>query len=94
MLFISKTIRDRAISRQILYSDGTKYYSTSTYEKFRLFRFLGTILNFGGNGKCHLFSKTIRDRLIVGKFWTPRVPRTTPQGHLINLDFSKFQPPS
>ena len=39
-------------------------------------------------------SKTIRDRVISGKFWTPRVPRTTHLGHLRNSDFSKFQPPS
>ena len=39
-------------------------------------------------------SKTVRDRGILGKFWTPRVLTTTPLAPLKNLDFSVFRPTS
>ena len=39
-------------------------------------------------------SKTVRDRAISEKFWTPGVPRTTPLLHLKNFDFPEFWPPS
>ena len=39
-------------------------------------------------------SKTIRDRAILGKFWTPRVLSSTPLAPLKNLDFSYFSLPS
>ena len=52
---------------------------------------------------CHLeflvemenvfISKTIRDRVISGKFWIPRVLRTT-QGPLKSVDFLKLRLPS
>ena len=39
-------------------------------------------------------SKTVRDRMILGQFWTPRVLSTTPLTPLKNLDFSDFWLPS
>ena len=57
MSFISKTVRDRAISGKFLDLEGIWYNSTSTSEKFRLFRFLAAILNFGGIGKYCLSQK-------------------------------------
>ena len=39
-------------------------------------------------------SKTVRDRTIPGKFWTPRVLSTTLLAYLKNLDFYDFWLPS
>ena len=51
-------------------------------------KFSAAILNFGGNGKCRLSQKTITDRAISGKCWTPGYKGI--QGPLKNLLFSKF----
>ena len=72
---------------------GAKAYSSGTSQNFLIFQFSAVILNFDGNGKCRL-SRTIRDRVISGKFGTRRVLRTTPLRPLKIFGFSKFQLPS
>ena len=41
-----------------------------------------------------VYLKTIGDGPISGKFWTPRILRTTPLGPLKFFYFSDFRPPS
>ena len=38
--------------------------------------------------------KIVRDRVILGNFWTHWVIRNTPLRSVNNLDFSEFRPPS
>ena len=63
-------------------------------EKILTFMNFGHHLEFWQKWKILFISKTIRDRLILGNFWIPRVPSTTPVAPLKNLDFSDFRPPS
>ena len=73
MSFILETVRDRTIWGNILNPKSTKDNSSNISEKFRLFRILAVILNFGRNGKRHLSQKEI-----LPKCWPP----------LVNKDYS------
>ena len=59
-----------------------------------LFRILANIFNFGANGKWFLSGNTVRDKVILGKYWTLWLLWTTPLGSPKNLEFSEFWLPS
>ena len=56
--------------RLILDPQGNKGYSSSPSEKFTLFQFLSHHLEFWQKWKMSFISKTVRDRAIMGKFWS------------------------
>ena len=92
--FISKTVRNRAISGKfrnprVIRTTPLAPLKTSDFSNFQLPSWI--LVELVENV---VFSKTIRDRVISGKFWTPMVSRTTSLLHLKNFYFSEFQPPS
>ena len=92
MSFISKTIRDRAISgkfctQRVLGNTPVAPLENLDFSDFRP-------LKFCQKWKMPFISKTVRDGAIPGKFWTPRVPSTNPLAPRKNLNFSDFRLPS